>query len=565
MTELIGQMIDGYEILRIVGSGGMSAVYEARNPITGKRVAIKLLAAVLATDPNFLARFRREVELLQGFDHPNIVRILKHGELQGAPYLIMPFMESGTLLERLRGSPLGVREAAKLMDDLAGALQYAHDRGVIHRDIKPSNILIDSQGNALLTDFGIARWREASLSLTGSALVGTPAFMSPEQCLGEQVDARSDQYALGIVMYRVAAGKLPFDGDTPLAVALKQINETLPPLREANPSIPVEVAEVLERALAKNPKDRYKSVAEFNQDFQRAIETYRRLTDQPTAIFPRLGRLKILADRRIRQLRWAFHSRIARRWPAFVGALLLLLAFPLGALALRGVTPEASPVPSQPGLQATIDSLYALNASLMGNAFDPEAVASAVQATLQAMPGMNPTPTQPSLADSVLKVLGFASRLPSPTPTPGPANAGGGSFARSEPTPTQNSQGHGPMGPSATFTPSAPPSTSEPSATPSPTASLTPVADGTEASSTPGPIRTLTPMHSPTPTKTPSPMPSATLPPSPTLAPTATPVPTSTPIPSDTPEPTPRKCLPRARPGHPFYCTLTPTSEPPEF
>jgi len=559
MTELIGQIVDGYEILRMVGSGGMSAVYEARDPITGKRVAIKLLAAVLATDPNFLARFRREVELLQGFDHPNIVRILKHGELQGAPYLIMPFMESGTLQERLRGSPLGVREAAKLMDDLAGALQYAHDRGVVHRDIKPSNILIDAQGNALLTDFGIARWREASLSLTGSALVGTPAFMSPEQCLGEEVDARSDQYALGIVMYRVAAGKLPFDGDTPLAVALKQINESLPPLREANPSIPVEVAEVLERALAKKPKDRYKSVAEFNRHFQRAIETYRLLSDQPTAIFPRLSRLKILADRRVRQLRRAFQSQFARRWPAYLGMLLLILAFPLGALALRGATApsgETDPSP-EPALRATIDALYALNASLMGNDMDADAVAAAVEATLQAMPGVSLTPTQPNLAVSVIKVLGFGSRGPTSMPTS--ELAGRGSWSEQAPTPTPTSQRPAPTTlpptPTATLAYTSP--TTEPDA--SPTAIGSPTA---QPSSTAAPTTFPPPTFTPMPTATPSPTPLPSSSPTPPAMPT--PIPTNTPKPTFTPEPTKHKCLPGKPPWHRFYCTPTPTSEPPE-
>ncbi|MGD8732264.1 MAG: serine/threonine-protein kinase, partial [Anaerolineales bacterium] len=303
MTDLIGQQIGRYEVLRQIGSGGMSTVYKASDVETNRLVAIKLMASFLTKEEKFLTRFEREVELLTQFDHPNIVKVYDFGEYMGSPYIVMPFMSMGTLQDRLRGAPMKATEVAKMMSEMSSALQYAHDKGIVHRDIKPSNILIDEKGNAMLSDFGFARWREASLSLTGSALVGTPSYMSPEQCLGEQVTPFSDQYSLGVVLYRVATGQLPFDGETPLAIALKQINEALPPPQSVNPKLPIEIANVLEKVLQKNPKERYANIAVFNEAFQRALEAVRQASDKPTTVLPRIGRVKIFFDRLGRQLR----------------------------------------------------------------------------------------------------------------------------------------------------------------------------------------------------------------------------------------------------------------------
>lgn len=506
MSDLIGQKIARYEILRQIGSGGMSTVYKASDADTSRLVAIKLMASFLTKEEKFLTRFEREVDLLTHFDHPNIVKVLDFGEYQGSPYIVMPYMSMGTLQDRLRGAPMKATEVAKMMSEVSSALQYAHDQGIVHRDIKPSNILIDDKGNAMLSDFGFARWREASLSLTGSALVGTPNYMSPEQCLGEEVTPLSDQYSLGVVLYRVATGQLPFDGDTPLAIALKQINEALPPPRSANPKLPIEIANVLEKVLQKNPKDRYRSVADFDAAFQRSLEVIRRSSDQPTTVLPRIGRVKIFFDRLGRQLRWIYRTRLAPRWPVILGALILLFGVPLGTAALRGpdggeATPDTRLVNAQSThVMATIQALSTSNAELMGAGNDPGAVETAVASTMQAL-AVVAGETQ-----SAAETLGVPTDTAVPTTTPTPtATTFFGFFA--SPTPTQTSDG-GSGGPG------------EPTNTPVPTPTRTPTVGPGTPSSTPAPTNTPLP---PTNTSTPAP-PTATY----------TPIP-----PTDTPQPTP--------------------------
>ena len=227
MADYSGQTFGRYHILRKIGRGGMSVVYRGFDTEKQQNVAVKILANYLVEEPQFRTRFDREIALLQKLDHPRIVPILEYGEHDGTPYIVMPFYEA-TLQDRLKTSPMTALEGAKLSEQIAAALAFAHEHGVVHRDVKPSNILLDEKGNAYLSDFGFAHWHESTESLTGSALIGTPAYMSPEQCLGKKIDARSDQYSFAIVMYQIATGRLPFEGDTPLAVAMKQINEELP-------------------------------------------------------------------------------------------------------------------------------------------------------------------------------------------------------------------------------------------------------------------------------------------------------------------------------------------------
>lgn len=530
MSDLIGQQIGRYEVLRQIGSGGMSTVYKATDTEMNRLVAIKLMASFLTKEEKFLTRFEREVELLTQFDHPNIVKVLDFGEYLGSPYIVMPFMSMGTLQDRLRGAPMKATEVAKMMSEMSSALQYAHDKGIVHRDIKPSNILIDEKGNAMLSDFGFARWREASLSLTGSALVGTPSYMSPEQCLGEQVTPYSDQYSLGVVLYRVATGQLPFDGETPLAIALKQINEALPPPRSVNPKLPIEIANVLEKVLQKNPRERYASVAAFNGAFQNALETVRRSSDQPTTVLPRIGRVKIFFDRLGRQLRWIYRTRLASRWPVILGALILLFGVPLGTAALwgpdgGGATPDPNVVGAQSTqVMATVQGLSTVNAELMGEEDDPSAVNTAVAGTMEAM-AISAGQTQ-----SAAETLGVPTDTAQPTMTP-TATATSYIFY-SSPTPTAtSSEGGGPGQP-----------TNTPSRTPTVTITVGP---GT-SSPTPAPTNTPEPTATPAPTNTPAP-PTNTSPP-----PTSTPVP-----PTNTPKPVnPNAC--NSNPGNPNYCTPTP-------
>ncbi|NIS82253.1 MAG: protein kinase [Anaerolineales bacterium] len=273
MVALVEKTLGNYLLLEQIGRGGMSSVFKAQNLITNRIVAVKVLAPQLALDETFQARFMREAKVLIELSHPHIVPILDYGKSEEINYIVMPFMTVGSLDDRLQDGPLSVQEGAKVFDQIASALHYAHERGVIHRDIKPSNILMDGEGNAWLSDFGFAHVHDATVSLTGSALIGTPAYMAPEQVLGHPVSELSDQYSLGVVLYQMCTGALPHDAETPMALALKHANEPLRRPRLVNPNLPDAVESVLIKTLAKDPLLRFRSVAQLNQVFQQALHS----------------------------------------------------------------------------------------------------------------------------------------------------------------------------------------------------------------------------------------------------------------------------------------------------
>jgi len=271
MSELIGRVLGNYHILEQIGRGGMARVFKALDLTHERTVAIKVLSPHLALESNFKARFEREVQVLRELEHPNIVPILDYGEAGGLAYIVMPYMKVGTLSDRLKDGDLTVKESARIIGQIAAALQHAHEVGVVHRDVKPSNILIDEDGNAWLSDFGFAHIHDATMSLTGSALIGTPAYMAPEQVSGKPVSPLSDQYSLAVVVYHLSTGHLPYDAETPMAIALSHVTSPLPRPRLVNPDLSRSVEAVLIKALAKEGSHRFASIADFNQALQEAL------------------------------------------------------------------------------------------------------------------------------------------------------------------------------------------------------------------------------------------------------------------------------------------------------
>jgi eukaryotic-like serine/threonine-protein kinase len=255
---------DRYEIETTLGEGGMARVYRGTDGVLGRPVAIKVLADRYAHDDTFVTRFRREAQAAAALNHPNVVSVFDTGDDGQAHYIVMEYVPGQTLADVLkREGPLEPDRASRIAEDVATALQAAHERGLVHRDVKPGNVMIDPEGRTKVMDFGIARAAaDDTLTQTG-AVLGTAAYLSPEQAQGTTVDARSDIYSLGCVLYEMVAGRPPFTGDSPVAIAYAHVNDPPDPPSVHRPGVPPELEAVTMRALAKDPDDRYGSAAEL--------------------------------------------------------------------------------------------------------------------------------------------------------------------------------------------------------------------------------------------------------------------------------------------------------------
>jgi serine/threonine-protein kinase len=283
-----GKTLGQYEIITPLGQGGMASVYRAYQTNLDREVAIKVIAPQFANDPAFAERFRREARSIARLRHPNILTVYDAGEETGMLYLAMELVEGQTLKEELQGKGLDAERAARLISQVASALDYAHSKGIIHRDVKPANVLLDQDGRAVLSDFGIAKLVEANTQLTGTGVgVGTPDYMSPEQAMGEELDARSDEYSLGVMAYELLSGQRPFTGDTPIAIIMGHVSKALPSLHSINPKISKAVEQVVNRALAKKPAERYESCGAFAKALTEAIHNSATFSEAlPTQALP---------------------------------------------------------------------------------------------------------------------------------------------------------------------------------------------------------------------------------------------------------------------------------------
>ncbi|MGQ9897608.1 MAG: bifunctional serine/threonine-protein kinase/formylglycine-generating enzyme family protein [Acidobacteriota bacterium] len=281
----IGQRFQGkYEILRLLGVGGMGRVYQARHCELDTLVAIKIMVGNLSSDREAIERFKREAKAMARVQHPNAVRVLDSGVEQGDCYLIMEFLEGETLRERMQrlrnqNTLLPLETVVRYAEQVFAVLEFMHRQNITHRDLKPDNIFLartGAEGEEVIKvlDFGIAKIQTATVvgMTTEGTMMGTPRYMSPEQCRGAAIDGRADLYSMGVVLYEMLAGCPPFDGDTAIAVALKHVNEPPPPLRDFNPNIPEAVAAVIHRALEKSPSQRFRTAQEFSQALLQATE-----------------------------------------------------------------------------------------------------------------------------------------------------------------------------------------------------------------------------------------------------------------------------------------------------
>jgi eukaryotic-like serine/threonine-protein kinase len=265
------QVLSGrYRVLRKIGGGGMADVYLCEDLTLGRRVALKVLLSRFIDDPNFVERFRREAKAAAGLNHANLVSIYDWGEVDGTYFIVMEYVEGETLKDLVRRQGrLSGSEAVRISLQLLAALEFAHRTGIVHRDIKPQNVMLDRDGNAKVTDFGIARAGDSGMTEAGSIL-GTAQYLAPEQAKGQRVDERSDLYSVGIVLYEMLTGTVPFKGDSAVTVALKHVNEMAAEPAQLVPGMPYALNQIVLKAIAKDPDQRYQSAEQFARDLRSA-------------------------------------------------------------------------------------------------------------------------------------------------------------------------------------------------------------------------------------------------------------------------------------------------------
>lgn len=494
--DLNGQQLGRYELQDLLGVGGMGAVYRAYQAALNRIVAVKVLPASLAANPNFAARFQREAQTAAALQHPHIVPIYDYGTENGVSYVVMPLLAGGTLSERIQmGEKFSLQQISDLLNKVGSALDYAHQSGVVHRDIKTTNIMFDSHRTPFLVDFGIAKLMDdtaVTLTQQGSS-PGTPLYMAPEQWKGDPVSPASDQYALAVVIYRLVVGELPFVADNPRALMYKHLETAPTPPHLANPAIPISISAAVLRALAKGPDERYPSVADFAVAFHEACVPESKgaiATPTPPPV--------------VREAKPAYQQPVT--W--VVGGLLVIgIAILAAFLALGGGGGDEKDETNEPTRSPSV-------AVALEDTLTPTLTATPTEVLGETI---TPTNLETEPAPDVTQVVTGVTNTVEPSPT-----------STLPPTVTADN----PLiagGETETITP-----TVEPSETPTATLTLTETAT---------PTATLTETSTPTATDTPTATATDTATTTPTLTPTFTETPTPTATLTETATPTPTETL----------------------
>jgi eukaryotic-like serine/threonine-protein kinase len=348
-----GQPFDGrYRVLGRLGVGGMATVYLAEDSSLGRKVALKVMAERYAEDGEFVERFRREAQAAARLNHPNIIAVYDRGEADGRPYIAMEYLQGRTLKQVIQSEgPLPPERAVAIAMQVLAGLRYAHEHGVVHRDVKPHNVLVGDDGRIKVTDFGIAHAGDPQMTEVGS-IVGTAQYLSPEQARGRSVGPQTDIYSLGVVLYEMLSGRVPFEGDSSVAIAMQHVSDEAPPLRALSPQVPESLALVVAHAMLKDPSQRYGSADEFAADLDRvrrglvpaaATMQTSAIPHERTEVVPAAEATRIAPRAEATPL---LHGdvlparrtpRKRSRWPWLLVLLLILAVGALAAFALGGV------------------------------------------------------------------------------------------------------------------------------------------------------------------------------------------------------------------------------------
>lgn len=375
----------------------MATVYRAYDPRFEREVAIKVLPPeLLHADPQFRLRFEREAKIIAQLEHTAIVPVYDVGEADGQPYFVMRYMNGGSLSDRIQAGVMDVAEATRIIGAIAPGLDEAHAKGIIHRDLKPSNILFDRRDNPYISDFGIAKLSQAQTgNMTGSAIIGTPAYMAPEQAQGDTIDGRTDIYSLGIILYEMVTGKQPYEADTPMAVAIKHITDPVPHIRDANPNLPAGMEAIIQKAMAKNKNDRYMTAVEMTNALRNLSRDVP--TQFPTKIAP------VLKDTVVSKKVAAPQKKSFSPLVVILPVLAIIVAAG-GVFVLNGMrnNPAATEAPIVP----TFTSAPTFTETSVPTSMPTETAAAPTQTPTDAPP----TPTE-SPAAPLLPILGGADQI----------------------------------------------------------------------------------------------------------------------------------------------------------
>ena len=357
---MTGELVaNRYELEELVGTGGMSSVYRALDTLLERNVALKILHPHYGDDAEYVERFRREARSVAQLSHPNIVTVIDRGQSDDQQYIVFEYIDGESLKQLVdRSGPLPARRVVELGLQMAEALAFAHQHGLVHRDVKPQNVLINADGEAKVTDFGIARSLDVEHGVTQTGTVlGTSNYLSPEQARGQAVTPATDVYSLGVVLYELLTGEVPFPGENFVAVAMKHINEPPPSLLEKRPDVPLRLVYAIERALAKDPNDRFPSMDAFAAELRACLVD----AGEPDAAQTFIQPAAVLKQSRPHRTRAAGRSR----WPLVLVALLAVAAAIVAALVLRGSNSGKSSQGSGGGASGAPITLTA------ARAFDP--------------------------------------------------------------------------------------------------------------------------------------------------------------------------------------------------